>query len=990
MRSEDLRKQKWNISLLGTFSISREGANYTPQPKDSKVLAYIALKTAVRRDHACPLEELFEVFWPEMNPENQRTCFRASKNRLRKMLHLDLDAFQRLLPSNKSHVQFHLDIVWIDLLEFETAIAKSNQQDCPEERQTQHLIRAHSLYRESLLSGFYEDPFVSERVRIEREYVRALQRLTDLYTDVGMLADAIYCIEKLLDTDEVDTDAHLQLVQLLQQDGQQEAALKHLERMENIWRKGNGESLPPEAVQLRQALFQGRGLAGSFPTRSSKRLPSIRSAEHAYSSRESGMYSLGDSDLLIPHTELIGRTEDITQTLSNLTTARVVTLTGSPGVGKTRVALQAAAEALMDYDGGVRFVDLAALEPKDANRVPWVVLTKLGFPEQPQQPALSSLQSTMSSEQMLIVMDNCDMVIEAVANMEEHLLQHCQDVKFLNTSREVLNIYGEVTQRIDPLPIPQEEDVIIEVGDIRELERQFAGVRLFLQRAREANAAVVLTNDVAEHLVDICRKVAGIPLLLELAAALARTLTIPEIAERGAIGRGQLASRRTAVKHHTTMQATFDWSYSLLTLPQKRLFRSLAVFASGWTREAAATVLSREDGPTEEDVLKDIGVLVDKSFVQRQEYRNRSRYRFLQPIRQYAAEKLEEVDEAAYMRIQHAEYFVHLAEQAQNGLQGSEQVEWQARLDAEHDNLRTALQTLLQDSQRAEQCLRLAGSLWWFWFIRGYLAEGRSWLEEARKLYTGVPTKVLAHAVASEATLLWAEGKYSEAINLATDARRMAQTVSDPNTEAEALHVLTLAALSQREAERAEQLIRESLNLRRSVGNQWGEAWALSLLGHVTRWQRGWDAAKPYYEQTLTLRRQIGDIQGMSNSLLYLSHTSRYAGDFAIAKEGYAEALGMICLVGDRRAMPDCIEGYSFLLTRSGHFELAIQLLSAAQWIRDMTGFQLRFEMDEYTHCLEILKQQISDNRYTELWADGSRLSHHEVLTILQADQRIA
>jgi predicted ATPase len=400
-------------------------------------------------------------------------------------------------------------------------------------------------------------------------------------------------------------------------------------------------------------------------------------------------------------------------------------LTGTGGTGKARLglALEVARDLVGAYPEGIWFVGLAPLT--DSDLVEQGVARVLGVREQQNRPLLGTLADALRERRLLVVLDNCEHVVDGAAWVADALLDACPRLRILATSREATGVEGEVVWPVQPLSVPDEEHP----PTVEQIEN-YESVRLFIERIRQRSATFEATPANARAVAEVCRKLEGIPLAIELAAASPKVLAIEQVAERvGDSLKLLTGGGRTTDPRQQTLRATLDWSFDLLERDEKGLFARLSVFAGGWTLEAAEKVVSG-DGIGKDDVLVLLSRLADKSLVVVESGHGRARYRMLEPVRQYAREKLEEGGESEAIRRRYAAFFLALAEEAEPRLRGPEDVEWLDRLEREHDNLRAVL-LWARDRGKAGLGLRLAGALWPFWEAHGHFDEGRRWLEEA-------------------------------------------------------------------------------------------------------------------------------------------------------------------------------------------------------------------------------------------------------------------
>jgi predicted ATPase/class 3 adenylate cyclase len=422
-------------------------------------------------------------------------------------------------------------------------------------------------------------------------------------------------------------------------------------------------------------------------------------------------------------TSFIGREKEIADVKRLLANTHLLTLIGPGGTGKTRLSLQVAADVLYAYPHGVWLIELAPIS--DPSSVPAAALAALDLPAEVHRPAIDMLCDYLREKEALLILDNCEHLVDSCAKMVDRLLHAAPKLRIMASSREALGIAGEVSYRVPSLELPD----IKQLPSLDSLS-QYEAVKLFIDRAQASQPTFNVTNENAPAVAQICHRLDGIPLALELAAAKVRALSVEQISKR-LDDRFRLLTggSRTALERHQTLRATLDWSYNLLPENEQLLFRRLSVFTNGWTLETAESVCS-DELIHYEDVFDLLEQLVNKSLIIAEEWQSETRYRMLETMRQYAGEKLIEVGESEALRDKHLEYFLTLAETAEPHLIRTEQLEWLDRLEADHDNLRLALEWAL-GKESAEFVLRLCAALGMFWYIHCHWKEGARWLEKA-------------------------------------------------------------------------------------------------------------------------------------------------------------------------------------------------------------------------------------------------------------------
>jgi predicted ATPase/class 3 adenylate cyclase len=547
--------------------------------------------------------------------------------------------------------------------------------------------------------------------------------------------------------------------------------------------------------------------------------------------------SLADRLHTLPYqaTRFLGREHDLARIVALLhdPAVRLVTLTGPGGTGKTRLAMQAAAELLDAFPDGVFFVPLAALT--DAELVPSAVASAVGLREAGGPPPTEALRQALAGKRLLLVLDNLEQVAEAAPFVGD-LVAASAELRVLATSRLPLRLRAEREYPVPPLGLPPRH------GASPEEILRFEAVRLFVERAQAVNPGFILSPETAAAVAEIVRRLDGLPLAIELAAARIRILPPATLLARLERRLPLLTGGpRDAPARQQTLRDAIEWSHDLLTPEEHRLYRRLAVFAGGAALEAVESVTNPAG---ELDVFGGLDRLVEHNLLRSEAGPDdEPRFTMLETIREYGLERLERSGEAKATRRAHAEFFVALAEEAEPELTGPQQVAWMDRLEAEHDNLRAALGWALDTD--AQIALQLAGGLGWFWFLRGYLNEGSAWLDRTL-VVRSEPGPLHVRAYAAAGRLVRHLGDYRRAIALQETSLELARTFQDRRAEALALHELgVLAGLDEGDAVREAALMEASLALWRDLGDAWGSARALNNIGYEAYLQGDLDRAAP-------------------------------------------------------------------------------------------------------------------------------------------------
>ena len=718
------------------------------------------------------------------------------------------------------------------------------------------------------------------------------------------------------------------------------------------------------------------------------------------------------NNLPIQLTSFIGRERELAEAKQKLEGVRLLTLIGPGGTGKTRLSLQLAADMVPNFNDGVWLVELAPLA--DSSLILQTVASVLGVREQRGMPLLDIVLNFLRAKNLLLILDNCEHLIEASAQLADQFLRISPNIKIIASSREALGINGETVYRVPSLSMPDQEKVT------REALEGFESIQLFVERAQAANPNFNLTENNASSVAQICRRLDGIPLALELAAARIKVFSAEQIATR-LDDRFRLLTggSRTALPRQQTLRALIDWSHDMLSIEERALLRRLSVFADGWTFEAAEAMCRDIDAM---DLLTQ---LINKSLVIVEDQAEEPRYRLLETVRQYARDKLLEAGEAEQMRDRHLTYFHDLALTAEPRLYDHEALKWVNRLEAEHDNLRTAIEWGLEKNLIAtlEMCVALPP----FWFRRGLEGESLILLEEALSRIHTLPqlageakrqqTKLIANVWLAMGLLAFSQGDNKPAIAADEIAANLARQLGDKSLLARAIgfeasgrlvtgdvqgldasiqegvaaaresgddfaHGMMLGMFASRmmmsgyDPKTADLYSEESLALLRKSGNRWGLTMILMSLGLAARYQGRMEEARSKLSVCLPIFQEIGDQHRANMIFSELAHIDRVEGKYDLAVQAYRATITEWERLGHRAAVANQLECFAFIAKRYEEAERAAKLFGAAEALREFINIAMTIaERIEYDQEVADLRAGMDNEAFLSSWMEGRALS---------------
>ncbi len=636
------------------------------------------------------------------------------------------------------------------------------------------------------------------------------------------------------------------------------------------------------------------------------------------------------NNLPVQLTSFVGRESEMKKVKDLLKKTRLLTFTGSGGAGKTRLALQAAADVIDDFANGVWLVELASLSQPDL--LPQTIMKTLSITEEPKRNPEDTLAGYLLNKEILVILDNCEHLIDACSNLAEKLLSICPKLKVISTGREALRCSGERTYQVSSLKTPNPKRQI-SPGKLS----QFEAVRLFNERALEADESFRVDKNNAQLVAEICFQLDGIPLAIELAAARVKIMSVEQI-------HGRLNDRfnfltegkRTALPRQQTLRALIDWSYDLLSEEEKILWNRLSVFSGGWTLDAAEEICS--DGKIKKERLFEVlNKLTEKSIIIFES--GNERYRILETLRQYGEEKLKGSNEAAEILSAHLNYFTRFAEMGEPKLNGRGVHIWLEKLEAEHSNLQSAIESSVR-SGNIEAGARLAGALGSFWNLRGYYSTGYRLLDSVlkNKNENDISKPIFIKALNSIGTITRNQGEYDRARTFFEKSLALSREGGDKTSIAGVLNGLGKVTEEKGDFKQARVYYEESLALSRETGDKFNIAVSLNGAGTVALFRGQYELAQNLYEESLALRRETGDIRGIANSLHNLGVLADSRGDSVRSRKFHEESLKLRREINDKPGITGSLNGLGKLAQDNGDYQKAREIFEESLILKREIG----------------------------------------------------
>ena len=1019
--------------MLGGFGVEVDSRPVPASVWRLRKASELVKLLAITPGHRLHREQVIEQLWPDRPSD-------AGLNNFHQALHVarvalgaigKTDAL-RILVLREGVLSFSPNAeLWVDTEAFVSAVREAAV--APE---LATALETHDLYRGDLLpDDQYLDWAVAPREDLAQSYLALLARLADLQEGTRDPEAAIGTLRELLERDPADEAAHRNLMRLYAVGDHRRMALRQYDRLRAVLARELEVEPSDESKQLYREILEGH-VGPAAPTIAG------RAAPPRGAGLGSAPYSLGSSRPLAhrtvgrrPHnlpvqlSSFVGREREMREIERLVAGSRALTLTGPGGAGKTRLAIEAAAAQMSAYRDGVWLVELAAVsEPALVIRA---IADVFDVREQQAAAPVELVIRHIEDRHLLLLLDNCEHLVEACASTAQALLTACPNLRIMTTSRQSLRIPGEVVFRVPSLPVP-DPGIVMEPGELALID----SVRLFVERAQAIVPTFSLTARNAAAVARLCHHLDGLPLAIELAASRVAVLPVTAIADRlDDRFRLLVGGSRTALPRQQTLEATLDWSYDLLTEPQRRVLRALSVFVGGAPLDAVE-IVSPGAGVRSGDVLRLLGELIDQSLVTLDDADAEPRYRVLETVREYGRDQLVERGEREATEAAHAAWALALADRAEAALPGPD---WQAslaRLELDHDNLQAALDRNL--SADPDGALRLAANMWQSWLWHGYLAEGRRSLGRA---LDRSPTLTVerARALVGLAALTIRSGETSAGARHAIEAFAIYRGLGDPQGACRALHVLGVASWSDDDLEAAEETYRQSLEIATEARFGPGQGAALHGLA-VVRWYAGdhreaealvneslahfrassqttqvtppmldlgeillpqpeTGAVRMAFQETFAPFQDVASRTAVGYVLANRGMMRRVSGDFEGAVRDIEESLELFRAISDERAIAHALGRLGNLATAVGEFAHARDLLEECLAIRRRIGDSrgtglaqgnlgnLAIAEGDLTRAQALLDDSATAfGRRGDMWGYGSALGNLASLALAKGD----
>ncbi len=938
------------VELLGGFRLAAGKAEIPPSAWRSHNAAQIVKRLALAPGYMLHRDLLADLLWPDTDSASAANNLRQGLHIARRYLQeLPLDQTLVLRSINERVHLYPPERVSTDVHEFELAARAAFGSRDPD----RYWAAAERFTGVLLPNDLYEEWTSQCRDELAAIYGAILAEVARLHETRNEHPRAIEALRKLVAAEPSNEATHAALMRLYAAQGKRSQALLQYQHLTSILISTLDIEPEPGIHQLYLDIKNG-----TFPSQSSEsKSSSIATA------------TTPASNLPVPVTTFLGRKQELAHLIEAITEHRLVTLVGPGGIGKTRLAFEAGRGLVGRYADGVWLVDLSGLD--DAELVPQSVAAALGVDLDERAEPSKVLADALSGRELLLVLDNCEHLIDACAALVQRLLHSCSKLSIVATSREALRVRGERRWPVAPLPVPTPTDSLLHIA-------RNDAVRLFVDRVRWHQTNFNVAEENAPAICDICRRLDGIPLALELAAARADVLTPEQLTTRLENTLDLLtAGYRESAPRQQTLRGALDWSYQLLSGEEQLVFRRLAVFSGGWTLGMAESICSGGDIAAQE-VVRLLSLLSEKSLLQADVSGDEARYRLLEPVRQFANERLQASGEVEIVRERHAHRYLALAEEAEPHLTGPSQALWLNRVAREQDNLRAAL-VFFDTSGDRGSALRLAGALGRFWWTQGFIAEGQRWLSRTLQATKGEHGAERMKAVNAAFTMAHRRGEYAAARSLAQECLKLAQQHDDRSGMGWALTQLGMVAAETGGDQQA--LLEQSLEIFREIGDTRGTAEVLNMLGEIKRAQGDDYVASQLYEESLVLWQSLGDEQYIATVLHNLGRVAEHREDSQRAASLLLDSLTRFQDLHINNGVALCLRGLAGVAVARDQPEVASRFLGAAEVIAERTGVvEDSADRAQTQSAVAAAQTGLDDAIFAEAWSAGKALSMDAVI----------
>jgi predicted ATPase/DNA-binding SARP family transcriptional activator len=976
----EVASRRLEFRILGPLEALRDGSPLSLGPRKQRTLLALLLLKANRLVSA---DQLIEELWAGRPPPGAVKTLRSYASRVRAALAPD-----SVLESRPGGYVLSLTPDQLDFLCFERLLSEGREALArgAAAEAAEQLRKGLSLWRGSALADVADGPFARvEASRLEELHLAGLEERIQADLELGRHAELLAELQALVAEQPLRERLWGQLMTALYRSGRQAEALATYRRARTLLADRFGLEPGPELRALEQQILR-QELAPARPRGRAHNLPAQL-------------------------TSFVGRERELEELGRLFAEARLVTMTGVGGCGKTRLALELAHSLLPRFPDGVCLVELAGLD--DGELVAHAVASALEIDERSHRPVAEILADRLRQQTLLLLLDNCEHLLEACAQLAGRLLSACPQLRILATSRASLGIAGEVDYRVPPLPVPERGEEVTGGGS--------DAVRLFLERA-PARRDLERSPEALAVVASICRDLDGLPLALELAAVRTRVFTVQEIAARlDDRFRFLRYWRRSPEPRHQTLGTTMAWSYDLLSEGEQAALRQLSVFAGGFTLGAAAAVCLEDDEDAE------LTNLVDASLVIAEPLDGTTRYRMLETVRRYGAERLDDARETAGTRRRHAEYFLALAEQAWQAIDTPAEGSWLLALEGERDNLRTALAWSLETE--GDVGVRLARALGYSWRIHGHVDEGRGWLERALVRVGDERSDLRGDVLGWLGQILVRQNLFGQATDVLEEAVELAAEAGARLSQGRFLHSLAFAWREQGDYERAASLLEKALAVRLEIGDAAGLAWSMGSLADMAwlqgrteesaeLYERGWDFAREagappalavaythsradlallqgniergeqLAREALRLARELGDRWHIGLALTTLARAARGKSEPERANALLDEALRTLWDVRDMSTVAEALEIRAGVAADRCDATTATELQAAAATIRATHKAPLPpARKSEVERDLATLRSQLGAAAFEQAWESGARMNPEQAVAEALAER---